>query len=147
MTVAEAIRVLYADDSDNSCDEDEDSTSPAAMQVSSESFDSSDSDSDDASGPPDLGNFDGGQPLSNQWDTLQSRANVIWKRFSGTTNRGRAAAKNVFLERSGPTPSLTGASNREEESLECGALKEICCDAPTESTPAPLPASVVASAG
>ena len=73
------------------------------MQATLENSDLSESDSDDDSDPPDFRNDYGGQSSSNQWDTLSSRAGVTWKRVSGTTNRGRAAAENVFSERSGPT--------------------------------------------
>ena len=103
LTVAEAVRSLRAVDSDCSCDEDDDSTEISAMQATLENSDLSESDSDDDSDPPDFRNDYGGQSSSNQWDTLSSRAGVTWKRVSGTTNRGRAAAENVFSERSGPT--------------------------------------------
>ena len=103
LTVAEAIRSLQAVDSDCSCDEDDDSTEISAMQATLENSDLSESDSDDDSDPPDFRNDYGGQSSSNQWDTLSSRAGVTRKRVSGTTNRGRAAAENVFSERSGPT--------------------------------------------
>ena len=73
------------------------------MQATFENFDLSDSDSDDDSDPLDSRNDYGGRSSSNQWDTLSSRAGVTWKQFSGTTNRGRDSAENVFSERSGPT--------------------------------------------
>ena len=102
LTAAEAIPSLQAVDSDCSCDEDDDNTAQSAFQATLENSDLSDSDSDDDSDPPDSRNDFGGQSSSNQWGTLSSRADVTYKRVSGTTNRGRAAAENKFSKRSGP---------------------------------------------
>ena len=44
-----------------------------------------------------------GVPSTNEWDTLPGRAGVTWKRKNSIASRGRAAAENVFLERTGPT--------------------------------------------
>ena len=103
LTAAEAIRSFQAVDSDCSSDEDDDNTAQSVMQATFENSDLSDSDSDDDSDPSDSRYDYGGQSSSNQWETLSSRAGVTWKRVSGITNRGRAAAENVFSETSGPT--------------------------------------------
>ena len=73
------------------------------MQATFENSNLLDSDSDNDSDPPDFRNDYEGQSSSNQWDPLSSRAGNTWKRVSGTTNRGRTAAENIFSERSGPT--------------------------------------------
>ena len=102
LTAAEAMRSLQAVDYDRSCNEKDDNTAQSVMQATFENSDLSDSDSDDDREPPDSINDYEGQSSSNQWGTLSSRADVVWKRVSGTT-RGRAAIENVFWERLGLT--------------------------------------------
>ena len=62
---------------------------------------------------PNLSDCDSDQPMSenineaqssiNRWDTLSSRPGVLWKQISDMINRGRAAAENIFSQRSAPT--------------------------------------------
>ena len=73
------------------------------MQATLENSDLSDCDSDESSDQPIYKNFNEAQSSINRWDTLSSRAGVSWKRISDTVNRGRAAAENIFSQRSGPT--------------------------------------------
>ena len=84
------MRLFWVDDSHKSRDEDEDVAARGVMQSSLENSNSSFSDSDDASKYSDLSdsesndasdlpvleNADGGQPSSNQRDTLSSRTGV-----------------------------------------------------------------------
>ena len=63
----------------------------------------SDCDSDELSDQPISENFNEAQSSINRWDILSSRTGVSWKRISDTVNRGKAAAENIFSERSGPT--------------------------------------------
>ena len=72
--VQEAMRLLRVDDPYNS--RDEDIAMQRVMQASLKNSNSLDSCSDDASDLPVSGNADEGQPLSNQNDTLLSRAGV-----------------------------------------------------------------------
>ena len=98
------LQLLRPDDSDSSCDENEDITSQAIAHVLSGSSDSSDTESTDpADSPASANNTGRGQPSNNQWDALPTRAEITWKRISNNTVRGRAAAKNVFSGRPGPT--------------------------------------------
>ena len=100
LTAAEAIRSLQVDEFDNSCDEDEDTTAQSVMQATLENSD-----------------FVG---LWQQWTqfmkilmrhNLQSIDGTLFqveRAFHGnesavTVNRGRAAAENIFSQRSGPT--------------------------------------------
>ena len=103
LTAAEAIRSLQVDEFDNSCDEDEDTTAQSVIQATLENSDLSDCDSDEPNDRPIYENFDEAQSSINQWDTLLSGAGVSWKRISDKVNRGRAAAENIFTQRSGPT--------------------------------------------
>ena len=103
LRAAEAIRSLQVDEFDNSCDENEDITTRSVIQVTLENSDLSDCDSEELSNQPIFENFNEAQSSINRWDTLSSRAGVLWKRISNTVNRGRAAAENIFSERSGPT--------------------------------------------
>ena len=73
------------------------------MQVILENSDLSDCDSCKPSDQPISENFNEAQSLINQWDALSSKADVSWKRISDRVNRGRAAGKNIFSQRSGPT--------------------------------------------
>ena len=107
-TVADAIRSLQAVDTDNSCDEDEgDSTAQSIMQsvIQAATSDSSESESDDdndLSTPANVGR-DAGVPSTNEWDTLPNIAGVTWKRINSIASREKAAAENIFSERTGPT--------------------------------------------
>ena len=112
-SVTEAIRILRAEDSDDSCDDDNDFTPQVAVDVSSESSDSSESNCENTSVRAALANAGDDQASSDddqssiiqsQWDTLPSRENITWKRLSNSSARGKAAAENVFSERPGPTP-------------------------------------------
>ena len=67
--------------------------------------DSSESESDDDTDLSTSANVGrgAGVPSTNEWDTLPNRARVTWKRINSIASRGRAAAENVFSERTGPT--------------------------------------------
>ena len=97
---AKAIRSLQVDEFDNSRDKNEDITARSVIQATLENSDLSDCDSDEPSNQPISENFNEAQSAINRWDTLSSRAGVSWKRISDTVNRGRAAAENIFSERS-----------------------------------------------
>ena len=90
------------------------------MQATLENSDLSDCDSDESSDEssdqPIYKNFNEAQSSINRWDTLSSRAGVSWKRISDTVNRGRAAAENIFSQRSGPTSYSEKVSNQEVHS-------------------------------
>ena len=107
--MADAIRSLQAADTDNSCDEDEgDSPSQSIMQSVIQAANSDSSESELSDDDSDLSTFanvgrGAGVPLTNEWDTLPSRAGVTWKQINSIASRGRAAAKNVFSERTDPT--------------------------------------------
>ena len=106
--VADAIRSLQAVDTDNSCDEDEgDSPTQSIMQsvIQAATYNSSESKSDDDSNLSTSANVSrgAGVPSTNEWETLPSRAGVTWQQINSIANRGRAAAENVFSERTGPT--------------------------------------------
>ena len=103
LIAAEAIRSLQVDKFDNSCDENEDITARSAIQVTLENSYLSDCDSNEPSDQPISENFNEAQSSINRWDTLSSRTGISWKRISDVVNRGRAAAENIFSERSGPT--------------------------------------------
>ena len=103
LTAAEAIRSLQIDEFDNSCDADEDTTTQSVMQVTLENSDLWDCDSDEQNDQPIYENFNETQSSINRWDTISSRAGVLRKRISDTVNRRRAAAENIFTQRSGPT--------------------------------------------
>ena len=90
------------------CNEDEgDSTTQSILQsvIQAATSDSSESESDDDSDLSTSANVgrSAGVPSTNEWDTLPSRAGVTWKRINSIASRGRAAAGNVFSERTGPT--------------------------------------------
>ena len=73
------------------------------MQVTLENYDLSDCDRCKPSDQPISENFNEAQSSINQWNTLLSRAGVSWERISDRVNRGRAAGKNIFSQRSVPT--------------------------------------------
>ena len=73
------------------------------MQVTLENSDLWDCDTYEPSDQPISKNFNEAQSSINQWDTFSSRAGVSWKRISDRVNRGRAAGKNIFSQRSDPT--------------------------------------------
>ena len=63
---------------------------------------------------PNLSDCDSDQPMSENINkaqssitlpsiTLSSRPGVLWKQISDMVNRGRAAAENIFSQRSAPT--------------------------------------------
>ena len=98
LIAAEAIRSLQVDEFDKSCDENKDIRARSVMQVTLENSDLSDCHSNESSDQPISENFNKAQSSINRWDTLSSRTGVSWKRISDTVNRGRAAAKNIFLK-------------------------------------------------
>ena len=90
------------------------------MQATLENSDLSDCDSCKPNDQPICENFNEAQSSINQWDTLSSRAGVSWKRISDTVNRGRAAGKNIFSQRSGPTSySRKGVQSKSPLSTFC----------------------------
>ena len=105
--MADAILSLQAVDTDNSCEDEGDNPMQSIMQsvIQAATSDSSENESDDDTDLSTSANVGrgAGVPSTNEWDTLPSRAGVTWKRINSIASRGRAAAENVFSEKTGPT--------------------------------------------